>query len=1629
MARGTFQGNLQGTPSRPLEMLTSSKAVTASYAETASILGVGKVGDVGNPVYFNNGIPVADSKTKGIVDWVTDNSGSISGVTGSSADVAVRVTNLEGKSGSWDSSSKWVGDNSASLLNPATLIISKSLGTPSAGNISYNPFKSASITIAVPSTPGHIGAAPANHTHSTSQVNGLDTFTASVKSDLAEISGKTGSYAPKDDYLPIGGGTITGSLVINNDLTVKGTTVSIDAQNLNVKDKLILVASGSNTRAAADGAGIAVPTASAGEGGAARIQYDGTANVFTASVGFKAPSFTGSLRGDVTGTASFATSASKAVSASHSNTATSASEATHAVSASEAVHAISASHAVNAKTALTASYLEGGASIVVNTASYAKTASVAQKVAWTAVDGRPSFYTASFVAGAFSGVQFNPTGGFAQVKVPSTTTHIAGLDPITASVKQMVAKSASWDNVANTASAAYTAASQALATASVAQGWNESASYYAAQASASMQNARTYATNTNTALTQANAASQSAKNAASAANTASGSAKTAATVATNWSLSASNAANIANAASASAQSASNAANVASQSAKTAATTAQGWATSASNYASTASGSMEDARFYSSQAATNATLSSTYAVQSSASAQLAAASASAAHTAKSSAVASASVASQSAYTAATYATAASASSGVVYQKAQEASASAAAAAGSATSAANAVTAANTASGSAKTSATTATDAATAANNASASAKSAQTAANAASASAKTYATNASASAALLYRNLGSKTQPIFLSSSGPQLCDPYSSASVLTASYALVAESVKDGAGLVVNTASYALDAAIKYGGHYSPSASGAGTSGSSTARYYVKTIKVDGKGHVVGVTTGNETVTNTDRYVNTAAFASTGSSGANGVKMTLTRAGSDTTQVTATIPVAATNAAGVMTGAQVTNLNSAVASASVAKNAMNWITANSGNIGSHTGSYLPTAGGTLTGALTTKDVTVQGNLYVSGTTTTVNTSDLVVKDKLILVSSGSTTQALSDGAGIAIQTASAATTAAAEAASARFQYRSSDNHFTASVGIVAPSFTGSLSGKATSAGSADSATVATGLGVAGNTSASVAAAIAAKWTYNENTIKAVKVTSASRADSAASATTATTASYNAAGASALAWVTANSSSALADTKVTSAANHYTPAKAGTSGSTTARYYIKTIDVDAKGHVTGVTTGNETVTNTDTKVTAVGNHYTPAQSTAKSVSSGQAVVGIGVDAAGHVVSVTGSSTITSASRAVSAASADSANLLKPVDASGNSTLDTIQAAFDSVPKSKGIALRGMHGSHDMAFGWFLEGYSYENAYGGWFVSQYGNPHWVGVNNGSWIEGDFITTINFGSSLAPYTSSWASAAANSHTHSNKSVLDGITSTKVSNWDTAYGWGNHANAGYVKSSGVTSVGTGLGLTGGTITSTGTIEIVAGFSTWDNTIATWGTLTSANGYSSLLHWASADGGGMTFAYKGGQISAQLDGYFYQNEGRYRVLDTSDTSSLSVNYATSAGKLSTGTTGNVGQAVYFNNGTPALTDIGQVACPGTASAGTSGTITLQPGVVTNCGTLTGAVTIALANGNTAVNGHCPIYCMVCVPNGNSISLPSGVSVMENSVDIESDSATYEINIMNNCAIIARTSE
>ena len=60
-------------------------------------------------------------------------------------------------------------------------------------------------------------------------------------------------------------------------------------------------------------------------------------------------------------------------------------------------------------------------------------------------------------------------------------------------------------------------------------------------------------------------------------------------------------------------------------------------------------------------------------------------------------------------------------------------------------------------------------------------------------------------------------------------------------------------------------------------------------------------------------------------------------------------------------------------------------------------------SYLPLAGGTVSGALT-----VTGDLTVSGTTTTVNSTTLVVADKNIELAYGSTTEAAATGGGVTL---------------------------------------------------------------------------------------------------------------------------------------------------------------------------------------------------------------------------------------------------------------------------------------------------------------------------------------------------------------------------------------------------------------------------------------------------------------------------------------------------------------------------------------------------------------------------------------------------------------------------------------------
>jgi len=69
--------------------------------------------------------------------------------------------------------------------------------------------------------------------------------------------------------------------------------------------------------------------------------------------------------------------------------------------------------------------------------------------------------------------------------------------------------------------------------------------------------------------------------------------------------------------------------------------------------------------------------------------------------------------------------------------------------------------------------------------------------------------------------------------------------------------------------------------------------------------------------------------------------------------------------------------------------------------------------YAPLAGATFTGAVSATDLTLSGNLTVSGTTTTVNSTTLDVADLNITIADGAADAAAANGAGITVDGASA----------------------------------------------------------------------------------------------------------------------------------------------------------------------------------------------------------------------------------------------------------------------------------------------------------------------------------------------------------------------------------------------------------------------------------------------------------------------------------------------------------------------------------------------------------------------------------------------------------------------------------------
>jgi len=96
----------------------------------------------------------------------------------------------------------------------------------------------------------------------------------------------------------IAGITTCQALTVSGNLTVDGTTTTINSTTLTVDDKTIVIASGAADSSAADGAGISV------DGASATILYSHSGTKFVSNKPFEATSFTGDVTGNVTGNTS-----------------------------------------------------------------------------------------------------------------------------------------------------------------------------------------------------------------------------------------------------------------------------------------------------------------------------------------------------------------------------------------------------------------------------------------------------------------------------------------------------------------------------------------------------------------------------------------------------------------------------------------------------------------------------------------------------------------------------------------------------------------------------------------------------------------------------------------------------------------------------------------------------------------------------------------------------------------------------------------------------------------------------------------------------------------------------------------------------------------------------------------------------------------------------------------------------------------------------------------------------------------------------------------------------------------------------------------------------------------------------
>lgn len=211
-------------------------------------------------------IPSASTNDKGIVQLATDTDVT----TGTETKKAVTPKQLAEVKGTADTASTKATTNATEIANIKN-------GTTAVG-------KATKVANSLTISDGTNSIAYDGSAARTLQFKPED-FSESISGGTATVALKDKGYATKtyvdaqdDKKLDKTGGTITGPLTIGGDLTVNGTTTTVNSNTLTVKDKLIEVAK-DNTTTLTSPAGLIVPKYNGTDYGALVIDSDGNAKV------------------------------------------------------------------------------------------------------------------------------------------------------------------------------------------------------------------------------------------------------------------------------------------------------------------------------------------------------------------------------------------------------------------------------------------------------------------------------------------------------------------------------------------------------------------------------------------------------------------------------------------------------------------------------------------------------------------------------------------------------------------------------------------------------------------------------------------------------------------------------------------------------------------------------------------------------------------------------------------------------------------------------------------------------------------------------------------------------------------------------------------------------------------------------------------------------------------------------------------------------------------------------------------------------------------------------------------------------------------------------------------------------